>query len=92
MKPKMVAGLIISKRKADGGAVEQPAEGTSGPDIDACSAALIRAVGAKDAAGVSAAIKDAFEILNSSQDSGESAEASPHSYDAQNALAAKSQG
>ncbi len=84
LKPKSVAGLIISRRKPDGSTEEQHSEGNEGEGLDACSEALIRAVNAKDAKSVSAAIRDAFQILES-----EPHEEGPHTYEAQNEKAAK---
>ena len=89
LKPKMVAGLIISKRKSDGAPQESHSEGNENEGIEACAEALIRAMHAKDAKGVAAAFKDAFEILESEPHEEASEEASPHTYDAQNAAAAK---
>ncbi len=88
LKPKTVAGLIIAKRKPDGGSQEQHSEGNEDQGLDACSEALIRAIHAKDAKAVSAALRDAQEMLSSPAESDESS-ANPHTYDSQNALAAK---
>lgn len=92
LKPKTIAGLIISKRKPDGGTEEKTSEGNEDAGLDSCSEALIRAIHAKDAKSVSSALKNAFEILNDSEDSEKSPESeSPHTYANQNALAAKGQ-
>ncbi len=90
LKKKSIAGLIISKRKPDGaGNEEQHTEGNEDEGLDACSEALIRAVTSKDAKAVSAALRDAFMVLESQphEEAGEGPEA--HSYDAQNEKAAK---
>lgn len=86
LKPKSVAGLIISQRKPDGGKEEQHQEGNEDASLDACSEDLIRAVTAKDAKSVSAAIKAAFQILDSQED--ESEEEMSNDYESQNAKAA----
>lgn len=56
---KMSAGVIVKQREPD-----YPEEDKDAP-IDACSQALIKAVQAQDVKGVSAALQDAFEILES---------------------------
>ena len=92
LKPKTVAGLIISKRKPDGGSEESHSEGNENDSIEASAEALIRAVHAKDAKAVASAMRDAFQILESEphEEAGESeSTASPHTYDSQNAAAAK---
>jgi hypothetical protein len=66
MKPKSVAGLIIQKRSADTGlsAPESP-EPEQDQGLSSAAEDLIRAVHAKDAQGVAAAIRAAFELLDS---------------------------
>lgn len=64
LKPRQVAGLIISKRKPDG-SEEKYSEDDEDHGLDACSEDLIRAVTSKDTKAVSAAIRAAFEILDS---------------------------
>lgn len=70
------SGLLVKTRTPD----EQPADqdDPSAP-IRACSKALIDAVHARDEQGVSDALADAFEILESMPHD----EAQPHSYEAQ---------
>lgn len=90
LKPKTVAGLIISKRKADGGVQEQHTEGQEHAPLEAASEDLLRAFNAKDARAIAAALSAAWEILsNGSQDEGTEESASPHTYDSQNQKAAK---
>lgn len=63
-KEASVAGLIIKNRAPD----EKPAEDQSDDPaaaIESCAEELIRAVHARDVKAVSAAIKDAFDILES---------------------------
>lgn len=83
LKPKPVAGLIISTRKPDGGKEEEqaPEDGVS-----ACMDDFIRAVHAKDSQAAASAFKDAYDILDSQQMPDESSE---NSYDSQNAMAAE---
>ncbi len=90
LKPKTIAGLIISKRKPDGSVEEQHTQGEEDTGLDSCSEALIRAVHSKDARAVSSALKHAFELLElqAREEQGE-AESSPHTYDAQNEAAVK---
>lgn len=84
LKPKTVAGLIVSTRKKDGSGIEeQHSEGDEGAPIEACAEDLIRAVHAKDAKGVAAAFRAAFEILEM-----EPHEEADHDYDSQNEKAA----
>jgi len=82
LKPKdrSVAGLIIKTRTPD----EKPEDQQDDPSaaIHECSQALIKAVHAQDVKAVSAALKDAFDILDSMpHDEAEHVE--PHSYLAQ---------
>lgn len=88
-KQKQVAGLIIKNRKPD----EKPQDQQQEPDdsaaaIESCADALINAIHSKDVQAAAQALKDAFDILESEEDEQEES-ASPHSYDAQNQLAAK---
>lgn len=64
MKPKTIAGLIMNVRKPDGS--QETTGSTENPDagLQAASADLIRAVMAKDEAGVCAALRAAFTILD----------------------------
>ncbi len=64
MKPKHTGGLIVTQRKADGGDIEKHDDSDT-DGLGACAADLIRAVHAKDEAGVAAAMRAAFEILDS---------------------------
>lgn len=93
LKKKTIAGLIISKRKPDGeGIEEQHTDGSEDDSLDACSEALIRAFHAKDAKSVSAALRDAFSVMESQPHKEASEETSEvHSYDAQNEKASKEQ-
>ncbi len=80
---KSVAGLIIKNRTPDE-SPEQVEQEESADSIDSCSKALISAVQAGDIKAVSAALKDAFTILDSQPH-----EEGPHTYEAQNQAAAK---
>lgn len=73
------ANLIVKTREPD----EKLQEDQDDPSaaIRSCSKALIDAVHARDEQGVSDALKDAFDILESLPHEEESVE--PHSYEAQ---------
>lgn len=75
----MSSGLIVKTRTPDA----QPDTDQDDPSaaIKACSRALIDAVHARDEQGVSDALSDAFEILES-QEHEEGPHVEPHSYDA----------
>jgi len=84
-KEQKMAGLIISKRKSDGAGIEEMHnEGEEDHALMECSEELMRATKAGDAKAFSAALRAAFEILDA-----EPHEEGPHTYDAQNELAAK---
>lgn len=76
---KQVAGLIMAKRKPDGGSEEIDQESEENYTLKDCAEDLIRAINAKDAKGVSDALEEAFEKLKSGK-----GDAEPHSYEAQN--------
>lgn len=88
MKPKSVAGLIISKRAPDS-EPSSPMEKEDSEDqgLDACSEALIRAMHAKDSKGVSAALRDAMEFLDKPEEMSNDS----NSFAAQNIKAAGEQ-
>lgn len=65
LKPRKVAGLIMAVRKPDGSKMETGMEGDEDQGLMSCGEDLIKAVHAKDASAVVAAIKAAFEILDS---------------------------
>ena len=65
LKPKAVAGLIISHRKPDGSKEESHTEGNENEALEACAEDLIRAIHAKDAKSAAAAFKAAFEVCES---------------------------
>lgn len=87
LQKKQVAGLIIKKREADTlSPAENDGETSQDQGLESCAEHLIRAVHAKDPAGVAEAMRSAFEIMESEpHDEG----AEPHSYDDQNIKAAK---
>lgn len=84
-KDTPAAGLIIKTRTPD-----EPAESEddSSAAIESCAHALINAVHARDAKSVAAAMKDAFDILESQPHEEYS---SKHDYDSQNQKAAEEQ-
>ena len=64
LKPKPVGAVITTVRKQDGAnEIEDQEDGDEG--INAAATDLIRAIHAKDEMGVAAAIKAAFQILDS---------------------------
>lgn len=66
------AGVIMTVRQPDGS--KPQVEDSEDQGLTACSDDLIRAIHAKDAAGVTSALKSAFEILDSEpqdQDAGD---------------------
>lgn len=65
LQPKRVAGVIVERRKPDGGPEMQGAEGDENQGLMSCAEELIRAVHSKDPHAVSAALRSAFEILDS---------------------------
>lgn len=67
LKPKSVAGVIISHRLPDGGDQEEGTEGNENNGLDAAAADLIRAVHAKDEKGVCDALRAAHQILDSEE-------------------------
>ncbi len=58
-------GVAVAMRKPDGGGMEAPHDDDKDAGLHAASEDLIRALNAKDAHGVSAALRAAFEILDS---------------------------
>ncbi len=86
LKPKSVASLIISQRKPDGDIAPDHSEDNPDSGLMACSEDLIRAVHAKDASAVTAALKAAYELMDSS-----SGDSDDNSFESQNMQAAKDQ-
>lgn len=88
LKPKTVAGLIISTRKPDGSKTEEHSEDNEDEGLDACASDLIKAIHAKDIKAVSSALKAAFELVDSEphEEGGEGSD-----YDDQNIKAAQGQ-
>ncbi len=82
LKHRPSAGVIVEQRSNTGSAVESPEDKDS--SINACAADLIRAVHAKDEAGVASAIRAAFEIMES-----EPHEEYGNDFDSMNEQAAK---
>lgn len=65
LKPRAVAGLIVSKRKPDGSTEPEHVEGDEAAPLEAAAEDLIRAIHSKDTKAVAAALKAAFEISDS---------------------------
>ena len=87
LQKKQVAGIIVKNRKPDGSMEQEDSEpqesGNEG--LEACAQDMIDCMHAKDAKGCAAAMRAAFEIL----DSQESSESEDNSFDAMNAKAAE---
>jgi hypothetical protein len=81
------AGVIVQTRAPD----EKPEQDQddSSAAIESCASELIRAVHSRDAKAMAAALKDAFDILESEPH--EENDVEPHSYDAQNQKASQEQ-
>jgi len=63
-KKKRVAGLIISKRKPEGG-MEMPKAADEVPEsVEQCAKDILKAIETKDAKMLAMAIRSAFEILD----------------------------
>lgn len=90
LKPKPVAGVIVTQRKADGGDIMQPEEDHG---LLACAEDLIRGIHSKDAHTVKEALKALFELMESMpHEEGphtNESKPSPHTYEAQNIKAGK---
>lgn len=71
LKPKTVAGLIISKRKPDGGTEPTESEGNEDQGLISAADDLVRAITSKDSQGVADALKAAFTMLQSRPDESE---------------------
>lgn len=65
LKPRQVAGVIIAKRKPDGGTETQGQEGDEMQPLEAACDDIQRALAAKDSKQLAEAIKAAFEICDS---------------------------
>jgi len=65
LKQKQVAGLIVAKRKPDGTHEEQHSEDQEDHGLEACATDLIRAIHAKDSTAAAAAMRAAFELMES---------------------------
>ncbi len=86
LKPKAVAGVIVSKRKPDG--IQSPVEEQDGDDaaaLESCAEDMIRAINAKDSKALASAIRSAFECLESEPHD----EGGDEDYDSQNVKAAE---
>lgn len=70
LKPKALAGNILSRRKPDGSTESEGMEGQEDDNsgLNAAAADLIRAVHSKDENAVAAALKAAFDICDSQDD------------------------
>lgn len=71
LKPKQIAGLIISQRKPDGDKALDENENQSGIALEAAAERLIQAFNTKDSKSVAAALREAYAILEA-EDSDES--------------------
>lgn len=80
MQKKPVAGLIIEKRKSDGGIKEESSAENPDSALEACMTDLIRALGSKDAKAAAQAFKAAMDCCP--------AQSEAEGYDELNQLAA----
>lgn len=83
LKPKQVAGLIISHRKPDGGVGEEHSAGDENHALEAAAEDLLRAINSKDSKHFALALRAAYDILMS-----EEPKEDDNSFDAQNEKAA----
>lgn len=70
LKKRDVAGVIISKHRHPSGSIdESPEQGDEGGDdgLEACARDIIAAMDAKDHRQLAQALRNAFEIVGSSQ-------------------------
>lgn len=65
LKPKKQTGLIIAHRIPDGGSQLSHEEGDDLQALESAAEEIIRAIQAKDARQLANAIKDAFDICES---------------------------
>ncbi len=87
---KSIAGVIISKRKPDGGKEELHSEGNEYDGIEECMEGFKKALEAGDTKAMAQHFKDAFQISDSEpHDEGEHTNESDNSYAAQNEKAAQ---
>lgn len=85
LKPKMMTGLIVSKRKPDGQGVEvSHSEDNADSALEAAAEDILRAITDKDGKHLCLALRAAFQIL----DSEESGDDGDEDYDSQNEKAA----
>lgn len=94
LRPKAVAGLIISQRKPDGGKEETHSQENEGEGLESAMGDLCRAMASKDEKSMAAAFRAAFQILESephdeTSDSSDMPAEDDNSFDAQNIRAAK---
>lgn len=82
LQKKKIAGVIISHRKPDEASQEQNPNDDSG--LEACASDLIDAIQSQDTKRAAAAIRAAFEVLESEEEDEGDEAPEPHSYDAQN--------
>lgn len=85
LKPKTVAGLIVAKRKPDGGKMEQYSEGNEDMGLESAAEQIIQAINAKDSKSLASAIRAAFTII----DSEDSPNDDSNDFDSQNEKAAQ---
>lgn len=93
IKKEVPSAGIIQKHRAPDIEIDEEVdnnkdEDMSGAAIEDCAKDILKAIEAKDHKAIASAIADAFTILDS-QPHEEGPHVSPHSYDAQNAIAAK---
>lgn len=87
LKPKTVAGLIISQRKPDGGKEEMHDEGDENQGLEAAAEDLLRAITSKDPKHLALALQNFMDISSSGSSSDSSEES--NDYDSLNEKAAR---
>lgn len=85
LKPKAVAGLIISQRKPDGGKEELHSEGNEDQGLESAMGDFHRALAAKDEKSMAAAFRAAVQMLDSQEEPSEES----NDFDSLNAKAAQ---
>ncbi len=85
LKPKSVAGLIISQRKPDGSKEEQHSEENENEGLEAAAEDVLRAISGKDPKHLALALQNFVDISSSGSESSEES----NDYDSLNEKAAR---
>lgn len=68
LKQRKIASVIMAKRKPDGAIEPISEEGEETPELMSAAEDLIRALHSKDAGAVAAALKAAFQMMDSAEE------------------------